>query len=299
MARKSQVRPPALRGYKFQVINIKLYSSTRKGKSAYRDFFFDAYKKKLIGKINSDRLGIIRSAILSSDESYIWGSICQFLNIDGKNWVNIQNLEIEGQEIPQNKFPGAKETDFVFIPAIHRLALWKNGQVSLQAVKKFLDDALKDACLDGEKVETIIEQSEDVFDRILSAKTIRRLEINITPSNGDTYEDVTSLMDEEIHKMSAGALLIDVRSHENGTLSMDQSNMLRGLVGVAQSNGTVKAVIINDDEKRETVETAKHPKNFIARAEGKRPDLARQSIFSLLLGIFRNGDKERRDLRNP
>jgi hypothetical protein len=287
-------KSPRIREYKFFVINIKLYSESRKGATAYRQLLLDAYKKKRIGKINSEHSGIIRSAIPNHEDTFIWGSICQFLNIDEDNWVNIQNLEIEGQEIPENKHPGAKETDFVFIPSIHRLALWKSGQVSLQAIKKFLDDALPQALKDGERVETIIEQDEDVFERIFAAHTIRRLEIDITPSNGDIYEDVTALMDEEIHNMSAGSFALDVRSHENGTLSTENSSMLRGLLGVAKSNGTVKAVILNEEEKREIIETAKHPKNFVAHAEVKRPDLARQSLFQLLTGVFRNVDREKR-----
>ena len=287
MPRKKKEKPIPVFDFKYFVLNIKLYSSTRSGDDAYRQLLAECYAKRIRGRVSRDRMAILRSVTTDSGGRFMWGTICQFLNITDKDWVNLQTMEIEEQEIPLDKFPGSRESDFIFFPAVHRFAVRKNGVVSLSVAKAFLEDALSRVLADGETVEVIVEQSSDVFERILTAKEIRSLDIEITPSNGDIYEDYKAAMDDQLHKVAAGKVHVELRSREGGTLHPESSEVFGGMIAVAQSNGNVRAVITNDDDRRETIETSRHPETFRARAPKGRYDLERESLLQRLLGRFR------------
>ena len=288
MPRKKKEKPIRVFDFNYFVLNVKLYSSTRSGDDAYRQLFADCYAKRIRGKVSRDRMAILRSVTTDAAGRFMWGTICQFLSITDKDWVNLKTMQIEEQEIPLDKFPGSRESDFIFFPAVHRFAVRKNGVVSLSVAKAFLEDALAQVLGDGETVEVIVEQSADVFERILKAKEIRSLDIEITPSNGDIYDDYKAAMDEEVHLVAAGKVHVELRSRDGGKLHPENSRVFGGMIAVAQSNGNVRAVITNDDDRRETIETSRHPETFPARAPKGRYDVERESLFQKLLGRFRS-----------
>lgn len=272
---------------KFYVLNIRLISETRKGSDAYIQLFNKLHSEKIFINGHGDR-EIATRRILDfkfEDESYITGKIFTFSKLENSDWINITNMENTEIEIPENIHPNFKENDFVFIPSAHRLCIPKNPKVSLVATYKYFLEALNKIVDEGEMVNVSIEQSKDIFEQIIKAKSIRKLEIKISPTNDDINKEAEEFMDQELKKMNAGELLIIAKSDSKGKLSLD-SEVLNGSLGLAMSNGEVVADIIDNQDKKKKIITKEHPREV--SVEGKVGENEEISIFKKVMNVFRN-----------
>jgi len=247
--------------YRFFVLNIKIISDKPVKAQSYKDLFVNSFKNKTMGRIRGERFGIIRQLFSKQNTLYIYGTFCSFVKIEGLA-LDLESMDIVEYEIPKNILPNAKETRFVFYPELHRLAIYAGGEVSIYAIINMLRDMLMKTIGEENRIDIVIEQSVDGFNRILDAAEIRSLYIEVSPSNGDLNKDYVKFVDNDLKNGNLDQLKMEMRPRGKSSLNYEGSQILQGVMGMARSNGFAKAQIITKDNKHEKIETTEYPRNF-------------------------------------
>ena len=195
----------------------------------------------------------------------LYGKISKYVIIDGDDWINLSNMEVENVDLPANIFPNLKETSYFFIPCAHRFAFVKDQGISANSVHKFLSNAVNMVIGADEQSEVIIEQSEDIFERIINAESIKKLLINISYSNADTGDEAYEFMDNQIRESEMRRLKLEATPNQNGDIKTS-SLLIKGALKVAQSNGYAQATIM-ENNTRIKIDTKTHPRIIHTKCE--------------------------------
>lgn len=129
--------------YDVQIANIKLLSNRRGGNEAYVDIISKIHDQKISIPVYGDTHLILRTQfhdvvkIENNNIEIQYGSISSYTVIDGNDWLNLNNMEVENIDLPKNVFPSLKESQYIFIPTAHRLAIVKGDGISIKRVEKF------------------------------------------------------------------------------------------------------------------------------------------------------------------
>ncbi|SHL67603.1 protein of unknown function [Chitinophaga jiangningensis] len=262
MERRTQRKKP--KRVKYYVFNIKLRSNLRSGTEAYKNMFIELFRKKIMKPVPHDKEMILRTQFLKVNEGkeFFTGKISKFTKIDNKDWINLDNLEIEEVAIPANRFPNLKETDYVFVPSAHRFAIVKKVEVTVPSVLAFLTDALQEIIMEGEYVDVIVQQANNVFEEILNANSIEKLKIEISYTNDDIVEGAEEFMDELLKGAGIGKLTIEAKADHNRNINVT-SEVIGGALLLAKSNGSVEAKIVDNQNKKQLLRTEEYPEEFV------------------------------------
>ena len=260
------------KNFSIQIVNVKLMSNNRSGDDAY---------KQVISRIKNDKIhipvyGENQHMILRTQFStfvrvgeenieVLYGKIAKYVIIDGDDWINLSNMEVENVDLPTNIFPNLKETSYFFIPRAHRFAFIHDQSFSAKNVHKFLSKAVDLVIEEDEQSEVIIEQSEDIFERIVNAEFVKKLLISISYSNADTGDEAYEFMDSQIRESEMKRLKLEATPNQNGDIKTN-SFLIRGALKVAQSNGYVQATIV-ENNVRVKIDTNTHPRTIHTRCE--------------------------------
>jgi hypothetical protein len=286
MAKKRvNVKKEKSKEFKYNVLNVKLTSRKIITEKSYTDLFEKSFSQKKTGHIFGETYGIIRQLFGKKGSVPMHGMFCRYIRA-GNQAMNIENLEIENFEIPKKYFLNPREVEFVFYPDLHRIGVPGNSAISLNSLKTMLEDLFKSVIDDSEKIEVIIEQSADGFNKIINAKQISKLHVEISPSNADINKDAVAFMDKELKNGDIERLVSDIRPNAKGQLNVEKSTVLQGMLGMARSNGFAKATIVNEHDKKEIVFTNKHPQKFPVTASNA--DDAKILLYNELKKKFRN-----------
>jgi len=276
--------------FAIQILNIKLLSNDRSGTDAYIDILTRIFNDKMIKPVKGGKQAILRTQFKTEikGKTVIYGKFSKFTKIEDEGWLNLNNMEVQTLEIPKYLFPNLVESDYIFIPDAHRLAIVKTEKIQISSVYSYFFQAVKDAIAIDEDYQVIVEQSSDIFDEIINAPHIYRLEIDISYSNHDIYKEATEYMDDEIRHMNAKKLKLIVTPDHRQQLSLD-SEILKGALGVAKSNGEVKARIEDAESHKKTIITKDHPETITLKVAND--DQIKSTIFDKIMNMFRNDNQ--------
>jgi hypothetical protein len=284
-------RIPREQNYKVQLLNVKLLSNERHGDVAYKNIMSEIFRNRIKIPVYGDANMIFKTQfedvvnVDGLERAILYGKISRFTLIDGNDWLNLDNMEVENIELPINTFPSYKESEYIFIPEAHRLAIVNKDGFSVSLVEKFLKGAIKNVINTDEDYEVYIEQSEDVFSRIMTADQILKLQIDISYSNNDIGDDSYEFMDSQLRIGEVGRMKLDVSPNHNNNINTDVK-IIDGALKVAQSNGFVKATIMENGKKIK-VETKEHPKTITLKCI---ETMLRQNIVQTVIRLFRNNN---------
>lgn len=276
--------------YKVQMINVKLMSDDRSGDAAYTDIIKKINQKKVSIPIRGDRHMILRTQFENVVEvngknwNVLYGSISTYTVIDGKDWINLENMEVESVDLPRNTFPNLKESDFFFVPGAHRFAFVVKSGFNANAVEKFLKDAISQVVDEGEDFSVTKEQDESDFEQIFQADIVKKLEIDVSYSNQDTGNEAMEFMDEQIKAAHMKRMKIEGTPDNTGNIDVNVK-ILKGAIGLAQHYGKVTASIIKNGVSSKIV-TDWHPKTVAIKC---KETLLRKNIVTQVVNLFRNG----------
>lgn len=274
--------------YDVQIANIKLLSNRRSGKEAYVDIISKIHDQKISIPVYGDTHLILRTQfhdvvkIENNNIEIQYGSISSYTVIDGNDWLNLNNMEVENIDLPKNVFPSLKESQYIFIPTAHRLAIVKGDGISIKRVEKFLKEAIEQVIVEDEDFEVCVEQADDAFDRITMAEAVKKLFIDISYSNADTGDDAYAFMDQQIRVSEMKRLKMEATPNHNGDIRTD-SLLVSGALKVAQSNGSAKATIIENGQ-RTKINTKEHPRTLFLQCE---ETLLRLQVVKQIINLFR------------
>lgn len=274
--------------YDVQIANIKLLSNRRGGNEAYVDIISKIHDQKISIPVYGDTHLILRTQfhdvvkIENNNIEIQYGSISSYTVIDGNDWLNLNNMEVENINLPKNVFPSLKESQYIFIPTAHRLAIVKGDGISIKRVEKFLKEAIEQVIVEDEDFEVCVEQADDAFDRITMAEAVKKLFIDISYSNADTGDDAYAFMDQQIRVSEMKRLKMEATPNHNGDIRTD-SLLVSGALKVAQSNGSAKATIIENGQ-RTKINTKEHPRTLFLQCE---ETLLKLQVVKQIINLFR------------
>lgn len=277
------------RNYNVQIVNVKLLSNHRRGDMAYSEIVSGIHQNKVSVPVRGETHMILRTqfkdVVRINDTSWdiIYGKISKYTVIDGKDWLNLNSMEVQNIELPANVFPNLKETEYVFIPNAHRLVVISTRAISVRTIATFLEGAIKEVINIDEDFEVIIEQSEDVFERIINADAIKKLLIDISYSNADTGDEAFQLMEGLIRESESKRLKMEATPNHTGSIKAD-SRLVSGALKVAQSNGYAQATIV-EHGRSQKIDTKEHPLIIPIKCE---ETALRARIVSIIVGRFRS-----------
>lgn len=274
--------------YDVQIANIKLLSNRRGGNEAYVDIISKIHDQKISIPVYGDTHLILRTQfhdvvkIENNNIEIQYGSISSYTVIDGNDWLNLNNMEVENIDLPKNVFPSLKESQYIFIPTAHRLAIVKGDGISIKRVEKFLKEAIEQVIVEDEDFEVCVEQADDAFDRITMAEAVKKLFIDISYSNADTGDEAYAFMDQQIRVSEMKRLKMEATPNHNGDIRTD-SLLVSGALKVAQSNGSAKATIIENGQ-RTKINTKEHPRTLFLQCE---ETLLKLQVVKQIINLFR------------
>lgn len=275
--------------YKVQMINVKLMSRERSGDAAYIDIIQKINQNKISIPIRGDRHMILRTLyenvveVNGKNWDVLYGSVSTYTVIDGKDWINLESMEVQSVDLPKNTFPNLKESDFFFVPSAHRLAFVVKSGFSANSVEKFLNEAIAQVVYEGEDFLVAKEQDESDFEQIFMADVVKKLEIDVSYSNQDAGDEAMEFMDSQIKAAHIKRMKIEGTPDNTGNIDVNVK-ILRGAIGLAQHYGKVTASIIKNGVTSKII-TDLHPKTIALKC---RETLLRKNIVTHIVNLFRN-----------
>ncbi len=247
----------------FYCINVKIQSEPNPkaidyqkliGKVFYEDGFINYTSDKAIAfKTQFPGLLIHKG----NEISYQYGKLVRFTMIEGNSWYDRGKKDYSDVEIPDGMYPNAMEIDYVFIPSIHRF-IFRKGLISVGVVEKFIQTAFTQSAENNQIVVATFEKSKGELDKILNAKHILSLDIEVSYTNDDIGDEAQEIMDKMLKDAGIGLLNSQLRADANGKID-NKSKYVRGLLELSKDNGFATASIVNNLDKKEKIETQNHP----------------------------------------
>lgn len=275
--------------YKVQMINVKLMSIERSGDAAYADIIQKINQSKISIPIRGDKHMILRTLFKNVVEvggknwEVLYGKISTYTVIDGKDWINLENMEVQSVDLPQNIFPNLKESDYFFIPGAHRLAFVVMSGFSAKFVETFLREAISQVVDEGEDFLVTKEQDESDFEQLFEADIVKKLEIDVSYSNQDAGDEAMEFMDEQIKAAHMKRMKIEGTPDNTGNIDVNVK-ILKGAIGLAQHYGKVTASIVKNGVSSK-IETDLHPKTIALKC---KETLLRKNIVTQVVNLFRS-----------
>jgi len=250
--------------FNFNILNIKLNTPEEfaNDKEKYKNLIDNVKGRKLITKLRGDKHCIMRTLFHDPEKPEIMhGEFTAFTMIETDEYLNIDTMDIEeGLEIDQNAFPNPKGLPFYFFAEFHRMIVPSKGKISLNSITKHIQESFSAVIGEDEEVEVIQQQSHDVFEKILSAPYVRKLEISLTPTNNDPIADeFEDMFDEDVKENEIKRMDTIFWARGGKTDSFANSKIIKAQLGLAAENGQAIANIYDAEGNKETINTSKHP----------------------------------------
>ena len=275
----------------FNILNIKLRQPDAKESTP-------AQYADLIVRLNTIRPKIKLSTTLGAvprrfirdrvgNTEVIVGFITKYTIIENGKWIDLNDPEGEGKDvpIPGNTAANSRDTLFYFVPANHRMALvQRKGSLSPQNAKLFLEGAFKNILSKGQYVDIDIAPSTRQYQKIVDSKLISRIEINLTYSNNDLNDEFTELLDEELKKSNTNQLKLIATAEKGERLDLQQSSFLQGALGLARDNGEVTATETGPTGRRTTIRPSTAPQRETIVSE--QPSDLLRDVSATLLNLY-------------
>jgi hypothetical protein len=278
--------------FSFYILNVKLRKSTSKKDMKEEDYvriFRQVLERKIHTESSPNKHCIFRFIIEENEKyiKYMSGTFAQFTFITNERWFNLNSLDIDKEfKTPDGLFPDAKITEFVFIPSAHRFCYKVSSEFAIKPypIKKFLESALNQVTQKNEYVQVDVESDNATFDRIFSAREIKKLLIDITYSNTDVGDDLKQFVEDDIRASNTSRLKIEATQKPKTSIDINQSKILTGAIQSSVSNGETEATIINENNQTETIKTTDFPRKESVYGVAS---MFNEHVYNKVIEIFR------------
>jgi hypothetical protein len=277
----------------FYILNVKLRNRTTKNdltEDDYTRIFWQVFQEKIHTESSPNKHCIFRFMFEEKENNsvkYISGTFAQFTYIKNERWFNLESLDIDKEfKTPDGLFPDAKITEFVFIPSAHRFCykITNDFKIKPYPIKKFIESALTKVTIKNEYVQVDVESDTATLERILSAKEIKKLLIDITYSNTDIGDDLKQFVEDDIRASNTSRLKIEATQKPRISIDVRQSKILTGAIESSVSNGETEATIINMNNKTETIKTSDFPRRESVVGVSA---MFKDQVYEKIMTIFR------------
>ena len=275
------------RNFKISMFNIKISpkESNENFTELYADLIKRLYSENIAVNTRGDKWMEMWTQFSYENNKVLYGKLIYYTILEGTEWYNKREKEIQNVELDEALYPNAKEIEYYFIPEAHRFCfINKASGIAMSQIEKFLEDALP-KLVDENKIVLINQElTTDIIDRIINAQKLFRLEVGISYSNNDLSDDFEELLDNDLRESQIQNLNMTAKSFKSETIDLENSKILKAALKLSQSNGYAEATI-NDGGKNENISTIEYPrKEPIFSTEGQE----HIDVFNKIMNLFRN-----------
>lgn len=294
-------KQPKTKSYFFYGFNVKLQSDKRHGSNAYLTLINDLYKIEEPIKLIGDRVITMRSLGTgskenqNSDETFLIGEVVSFTNLYEGHWYNKLTKELQNQELPENLFPNVKRTQFLFVPAAHRVFIKTNSEITLSSMIKFFSTGLNKVIDKDESILIDIIQSKDGINEIISAQEVNSLHVSISYTNEDIGDKATEDMDKLLKDANIGEGEFNLTPNNKRKLDAN-SDFIKGVLGLAKENGSAVATIKDNNGKKRIIRTKDYPEKIHLIID-KTKD-AFFELYKRTIDVYRNSGNKKNDIKH-
>jgi hypothetical protein len=279
--------------FEFEVINLKLQTKKTEEErlEAYKAILLELVKLKRHSAVGENKHLIIYSAfqkVTDSGIEFIYGRIGKgiYFNEENGSVLDIENAVTEHEKFDTNKIYNPDTTDYVFIPAAHRLCVIIGKKISGNDVRKFLISNASLVVSKADKIEIEIEKEETAITELLTAKKVHKLDYTISYTNDDTLGAAASLFDKRLKKSQIGKLNVKAESDHNDFMKIEGEEILEGGIELARNNGNINSADITTMKgERKTISSKDKPKRIKIKADYEK---FRTVIVSTIMLMYRS-----------
>lgn len=279
--------------FEFEVINIKLQTEKNDlyRHEAYKNIILGLVKLKCHSAVGENKHLIIYSAtpkITDDGVEYIYGRIGKgiYFSDEKGSALDIENSKTEDEKFDTKKIYNPNITDYVFIPAAHRICVRLGDKISGNDVRKFLLLNAKFVVDEKDKIEIEIEKEETAITELLTAKKVHKIDYSISYTNDDTLGASASLFDRRLKKSQIGKLHLKAEADHHDFMEIKGEEILEGGIELAKSNGNINSADITTiTGVRKTISSKDKPKKIKIKSDY---EVFRKVVVSTIMLMFRS-----------
>lgn len=185
-------------------------------------------------------------------------NLVAYTMIDPNAFYNRRSKEDVEMPWDDDVVANKKEAQLIFIPSVHKIAVKRNSDITLNYILQYLKGALESVEPEGFDVDTV--KDRDTLERILTAEKLISLNAHISFSNPGRGEMFKKLLDKKLREMNPSSVDIALQGSEERPLNRDNDGLVQAIVDISEENGSVQATIQNGSRiGRERIDTEDHP----------------------------------------
>ena len=185
-------------------------------------------------------------------------NLVAYTMIDPNAFYNRRSKEDVEMPWDDDVVANKKEAQLIFIPSVHKIAVKRNSDITLNYILQYLKGALESVEPEGFDVDTV--KDRDTLERILTAEKLISLNAHISFSNPGRGKMFKELLDTKLREMNPSSVDIALQGSEDRPLNRDDDGLVRAIVDISEENGSVQATIQNGSRiSRERIDTEDHP----------------------------------------
>ncbi|TNF48825.1 MAG: DUF4747 family protein [Bacteroidetes bacterium] len=251
----------------YYTLNVKVLPATNGNTKRYESLLLNWYNNGYGIMTPGDKRHYysLRKLDKVDDGKVYYGVVTKYVSFENIDFVDKITQRLIPHPIPDNAEARVSEHEFVFIPEKHRFAIIKVGKIDpdikksgapLNKMKEVIKVAFDNGLEVGEHAVVEVEQEQFVFDEIL-ASNLLSLQFRVSYTNDDVLPEGKKLMDSLMKENHIGDFFGRLKPDNTGKINTEKG-MTRGLLELAKDNGMVKAVIENE-EGRKNVNSLDYP----------------------------------------
>lgn len=185
-------------------------------------------------------------------------NIVAYTMIDANAFYNRRSKEDVQMPWDEDVVANKKETELIFIPSVHKFAVKKTTDITLNYILQYLEGAFN--AIEPGEFDIDVVKDRDMLDRIMNAEKLILLSAHVSFSNPGHASDFIGLLDTKLRETNPTSVDIDLHGTEDRPLNRDEDGFVQALVQLSEENGNVQALIQNGSiTGREKIDTNDHP----------------------------------------
>ena len=272
-----KINKERLKKQKFYFINFVIKELDRQTADNYIEVLAQIYDKKMKIKTYGDRRTFMTSFVKVGN--HYEGILSNAIFVDpNSSAINGDTYVITNPNIDPNKGLSLKQWDFYFYPKYHRMAIVSG--CSLSQVLKFFNEAFVNIFGEMDYITVNIEKERSIIDKIIGSKTIDSIDLELSYSNNDCYDDWTEVMDLDMKNSCTQKAKFSFKALTGHFLDLESTKFIKSLLYLTKSNGSAKARLLNQQGRHEIVNTNDYPKQVQVEFSNDNPSQELNDIAS-------------------
>lgn len=212
----------------------------------------------------TNRFVSVKRMTISSDmdeyqqPKWIQTNLVAYTLIDPEAFYNRRTKEDLRMDWDEDIAANKKETNVYFVPSVHKLAVRKGSEITLNYLLYYLQNAFDRVEPEGFDIDVV--KDRNTLEQILSAHSIYSIEAEVSFSNPGHTDGFRGMFEDKLREAGPNRFSMKLVGSRENPLQADEDGFIPAVVNLSEENGSVKAVVQRtEDSAPELIDTEQHP----------------------------------------